>query len=96
VPQVDSAFVHIKPIEKFDERFREYSRFLKRIFSYRRKNIRNVLRGLFSEDITQKILYELSLDSTLRCEDLHPATFKKIYMGFYIVNNNSLSFIKRK
>ncbi len=83
VPQVDSAFIQIKPVFKFNEKYRNYSQFLKKIFSHRRKNIKNVFLNIFSEDTVNDILRRFNIDVNLRCENIKPLIFKQIYDNYY-------------
>lgn len=83
VPQVDSAFIHIRPFDKVDEKYRNYSQFLKKIFSHRRKNIKNVFLSIFNKDISDAIIKQFDINTDLRCENIKPIVFKQIYDNYY-------------
>lgn len=83
VPQVDSAFIYIKPYTQFDIKYKEYSQFLKRVFSYRRKNMKNVFFRIFSRNTASMIIQRFGIKPSLRPEDVEPITFKQIYYNFY-------------
>lgn len=83
MPQVDSAFVHIKPIYKVSEKYRNYSKFLKKVFSQRRKNIKNVFLNIFNGDTVNDILRKFDINVNLRCENIKPTVFKQIYENYY-------------
>lgn len=85
VPQVDSAFIHIRPFEKFHPHYKKYSKFLKEIFSHRRKNIKNVFNNIFGDKITNSIITGLNLCLSTRPEQLPPRIFKHIYDNFYML-----------
>ncbi len=84
IPKVDSAFIHIKPEGSFNKKFEHYSTFLKKAFSLRRKNIKNVYTLIFDEETARAILNEFRLQENYRCENLPPTTFKQIYEHYYL------------
>ncbi|MFN7182289.1 MAG: 16S rRNA (adenine(1518)-N(6)/adenine(1519)-N(6))-dimethyltransferase RsmA [Planctomycetota bacterium] len=83
VPEVDGAFIRIKPRDTFDNKFRDYSLFLKKIFSFRRKNIKNIFSMVFNEQISKVIIEKFQLSNNLRCENLPAPIFKQIYENYY-------------
>lgn len=72
-PQVDSIFVYFKRIRNWEEKFSLYEKFLKDIFSKRRKKIKKYLKDY---------LYDLEIDSNLRPEELKVLDYLKIYENF--------------
>lgn len=75
-PKVDSSILHIDSISKdFFKNFSEESffRVVKKSFQFKRKNIFNNLKGVFSN--TSNVLEELCIPKTVRAEDLTLETF---------------------
>lgn len=81
-PDVDSIFIYFKRKRLWEERFENYEKFLKEIFSKRRKKIKKVLSSLISED--------LSLDLNLRPENLSVEKYTNLY-EIFIRSENKLN-----
>ncbi len=81
-PDVDSIFIYFKRKRLWEEKFENYEKFLKEIFSKRRKKIKKVLSSLISED--------LSLDLNLRPENLSVEEYINLY-EIFIRSENKLN-----
>lgn len=81
-PDVDSIFIYFKRKRAWEEKFENYEKFLKEIFSKRRKKIKKVLSSLISED--------LSLDLNLRPENLSVEEYINLY-EIFIRSENKLN-----
>lgn len=73
-PDVDSIFIYFKRKRHWEEKFENYEKFLKDIFSKRRKKIKKVLSNLISENI--------SIDLNLRPENLSVEEYINLYEIF--------------
>jgi 16S rRNA (adenine1518-N6/adenine1519-N6)-dimethyltransferase len=84
-PEVESAVLSYEridnPIVPIEE-FKNYEKFLRALFSQKRKQISNVLKTNFkSEDIIE-IFSELNISLTVRAEALDLETMQKLYFAF--------------
>lgn len=73
-PDVDSIFIYFKRKRTWEEKFEEYEKFLKEIFSKRRKKIKKVLTDLVGNN--------LSIDLNLRPENLKVENYIELYEIF--------------
>lgn len=81
-PEVDSIFVYFKRKRSWEEKFESYEKFLKEIFSKRRKKIKKVLLDLVGNN--------LSIDLNLRPEDLKVEDYINLY-EIFIRSKNKLN-----
>ncbi|MCX8094676.1 MAG: 16S rRNA (adenine(1518)-N(6)/adenine(1519)-N(6))-dimethyltransferase RsmA [Caldisericia bacterium] len=73
-PDVDSIFIYFKRKKLWEEDFEHYEKFLKEIFSKRRKKLNKVISKLITEN--------LSIDLNLRPENLKVEDFLNLYEIF--------------
>lgn len=73
-PDVDSMFIYFKRKRNWNEIFEYYEKFLKEIFSKRRKKVKKVLESLVSEN--------LSIDLNLRPENIKVEDYINLYEIF--------------
>lgn len=73
-PDVDSIFIYVKRIRPWEEKFESYEKFLKEIFSKRRKKLKKTILYLVQE--SNKI------DLSLRPENLKVSEFIELYENF--------------
>lgn len=81
-PDVDSIFIYFKRKRLWEEKFENYEKFLKEIFSKRRKKIKKVLSDLINENT--------SIDLNLRPENLSVEEYINLY-EIFIRSENKLN-----
>ncbi len=90
-PKVNSAFVHFDLAKKIrTEEIYEFGKFIKKIFSHRRKTILGILRNYFFKNIDKKIietelLNRFDIKSMMRPENISPHTFYNLWR--YIITH---------
>jgi 16S rRNA (adenine1518-N6/adenine1519-N6)-dimethyltransferase len=70
-PKIDSALVRMRRDDRLGARAREFSTFLQKLFSARRKTLRKSITQIGRDD-ADSILRKLGLDPSARCETLSP------------------------
>ena len=84
-PKVDSMVLHLKkisnPIILLTE-FQSFERFLRQLFSYRRKQIGKVLDPYYNSSI-KKVLLQLSIDEKIRAEALSSGQVQELYRALH-------------
>jgi 16S rRNA (adenine1518-N6/adenine1519-N6)-dimethyltransferase len=83
-PKVESAVIRLEPravpvVAPVEEK--AYGRFVQEAFSFRRKQLRRVLRSLleWSAEEVEKVLMKTGLDPTARPETLSPEDFARLF-----------------
>jgi 16S rRNA (adenine1518-N6/adenine1519-N6)-dimethyltransferase len=82
-PSVDSAIVRVRPRSDpviAAEREEKYHTFVQEVFSFRRKQMRRVLRNVFAvtQDEAERMLAEAGIDPEARPETLHAEAFARL------------------
>ena len=75
-PKVESALVRMTRDNQLDNRADQFSRFVHRIFSYRRKTLRKAMAEAGYDPI---ILEPLKIDPQLRPENITPQQFQQLF-----------------
>jgi 16S rRNA (adenine1518-N6/adenine1519-N6)-dimethyltransferase len=88
VPKVDSSFVRFKLKTNNDINIIKYGYFLKRIFSFRRKRIENILSKYIlnrynKEIVRNQLKNDLSIDSNKRPEEITYDKFIEMFKFYY-------------
>ncbi len=82
-PKVDSAVLSFErrenPVIPLSE-FRNFEKFLRHLFQFKRKQMGKILKGQFSSDVVTKSLEELSLAPILRAEALELSDIQNLFM----------------
>lgn len=84
-PKVDSSVVSFsrKAHPEIDlKHFREFEKFLRLIFSHKRKQLGSVLKGHYPEECWQKALASCNIDKTIRAEAFHFNQVIELYSAF--------------
>lgn len=81
-PKVDSAVISFERIEEpvisLNE-FKSYEKFLRLVFSQKRKQMKKVLKSVYAEDKVIKTLEALNLPLTIRAEALELSDIQNLY-----------------
>jgi 16S rRNA (adenine1518-N6/adenine1519-N6)-dimethyltransferase len=76
-PKIESALVRLTRDDRLGARARDFSAFLKKLFSSRRKTLRKSLSGV--HDNPAQLLHKLDLDADVRGEKLSPQQLLLLY-----------------
>lgn len=85
-PKVDSAVLSMKRIENpiiSLEEFHRYEKFLRLLFSHRRKQLGGVLRSSFPESKIKSIFEHLNISISIRAEALTLTEVHELYRNFH-------------
>jgi 16S rRNA (adenine1518-N6/adenine1519-N6)-dimethyltransferase len=85
-PAVDSVLVSILPFSQFSSDYLHYSKFLKSVFSMRRKNFLKVIKKIYGKESVNKIISRFEISSLARPEEIPPQLFKEIYITLLRTN----------
>lgn len=75
-PKIDSALVRMTREDRLGGIAAEFSRFVQKVFSFRRKTLRKALN---EADLDPVALTQLGIDPQLRPENLSPVQFRQIF-----------------
>ena len=76
MPEVDSSFISISKNKQYEEQF---DKFLKIIFSSKRKTLNNNLKARFNSNEINSIFEQFNLLPTIRSEELNPQQIHDIF-----------------
>lgn len=79
IPKVDSSFITIDKINKFNINYYEIDKFLRLSFVSKRKKLLNNLSSVYSKEIIRKCFDDLSLDENIRAENLTNEKFFQLF-----------------
>jgi 16S rRNA (adenine1518-N6/adenine1519-N6)-dimethyltransferase len=77
MPKIESALVRLTRNDRLGERAGEFGRFVRQIFSARRKTLRNALA--LAEIDAGKVLEKLEINPQLRPEELSPGDYVRMF-----------------
>jgi 16S rRNA (adenine1518-N6/adenine1519-N6)-dimethyltransferase len=80
-PQIESALVRLNRDNRLGDGARDFSMFLQKLFSFRRKTLRKSLSKLCDDPC--KFLHELNFDSEVRAENLSPPQLLLLFKTIY-------------
>ena len=76
MPEVDSSFISISKNKQYEEQF---DKFLKIIFSSKRKTLNNNLKARFNSNEISSVFEQFNLLPTIRSEELNPQQIHDIF-----------------